>query len=302
MPGKVYVTGATGRLGGAVLARTGAVPLVRKPSGLKNEIVTDFSIAGLKRILADASCIIHIAGSVDTIDRGKLQEANVELTRRIVAAVPAGCRIVFSGSVSVYGKTPVELPVDEKTPANPDSAYARSKYDAEKIVEPHPNHVILRIGTIYGPQFEDYHRVLGMIGRGKMRIIGDGSNRIPFVHVDDVADAVAAAVTRGSGTYIIASDPLTQREIYTLAAKELGVPSPTRTIRRPVAFAIASLGEWRYRLGGKKPTLTREHVSVLAYDRVFDCSRARKDLGFAPRPLADGIKAMVKDYKGRANR
>lgn len=302
MPGEVYITGATGRLGGAVLERTGGIPLVRKPSRLKNCIVTDFSIDELKRILADASCVIHIAGSVDTLDRGKLQEANVELTRRIVDTAPAGCRIVFSGSVSVYGKTPVELPVDERTPANPDSAYARSKYMAEKIVASHPNHVILRIGTIYGPQFEDYNRVLGMIVKGRMRIIGDGSNRIPFVHVDDVADAVAAAVTKGNGVYVIASDPLTQREIYTLAAKELGVPAPTRTIRREAALVMASLGEWGYRLGGKKPTLTGEHVSVLAYDRVFDCSRARKDLGFAPRPLADGIKAMVKDYKSRSNR
>ena len=44
MPNKVYITGATGRLGSAVLARLpDAIPLVRKPSGLKNEIVTKLS-------------------------------------------------------------------------------------------------------------------------------------------------------------------------------------------------------------------------------------------------------------------
>jgi dihydroflavonol-4-reductase len=296
---EVYLTGATGRLGGAVLERTRAMPLVRKPSGLKDEIVTDFSAVQLKRIFRNAACVIHVAGSVDTLDERNLQEANVELTRRIVEAVPRGCRIVFSSSVSVYGKNPAEIPANEDTQANPDSAYARSKYDAEKIVASHQNHVILRIGTLYGPQFEDYYRVLAMMSAGRMRIIGQGLNRIPFVHVIDAADAVAASIKRGRGTYVIAGDPLTQREIYALAAKELGVPAPDRTIPRFVALFLASASEFAYRLGGKKPPFTCEHISVLAYDRAFDCSRARKELGFSPRRLEEGIKAMAADYKAR---
>lgn len=298
---KVYITGATGRLGGAVLAKTGAIPLVRKASGLKNEIITDFSSGQLKRIFRDASCVIHIAGSVDTTDEGRMQEANVELTRRIVGALPTACRIVFSSSISVYGKKLAEIPASEKTGANPDSAYARSKYDAEKIVSTHQNHVILRIGTLYGPQFEDYHRVLGMIEKGKMSIIGDGSNRIPFVHVIDAADAVAASITRGRGTYVIAGEPLTQRRIYAIAARELGVPAPAKTIPRFVALVLASFREFAHHLGVKKPSFTSEHISVLAYDRVFDCARAMKDLGFSPRRLEDGIRAMSSDYKARGN-
>ncbi len=296
---KVYITGATGRLGGAVLAKTGAVPLVRKPSGLKNEIITDFSSGQLRRIFRDAACVIHIAGSVDTTDGGRMQESNVELTRRIVDALPRACRIVFSSSVSVYGKKLAEIPANERTGTRPDSAYARSKYDAEQLVSTHPNHVILRIGTLYGPQFEDYYRVLGMIEKGKMSIIGNGSNRIPFVHVVDAADAVAASMARGRGIYVIAGEPLTQREIYAIAARELGVPAPSGTIPRFIASVLASFREFAYHLGGKKPSFTGEHISVLSYDRVFDCSHAMKDLGFLPRRLEDGIKAMVADYKAR---
>ena len=70
MPGnKVYITGANGRIGSAVLARLGdAIPLVRHASGLKNEIVTDFSEDGLREILKDATAIVHLAGSVMTSD------------------------------------------------------------------------------------------------------------------------------------------------------------------------------------------------------------------------------------------
>jgi len=299
MAGKVYITGATGRLGSAVLAKTGAIPLVRKQSGLPNEIVTDFSPEELRRILADASCVIHLAGSVDTLDSAKLKEANVELSRKITESARPACKIVFASSVSVYGKTLAEIPANEDTETSPDSAYSQSKYDAERLVSARPNHVILRIGTIYGPGYGDYYRVLGMIEKGRMRIMGDGNNRIPFVHVDDAADVVVRAVTSGRGTYVIAGEPLTQKEIYTIAADALGVQPPARKIRRAIALAMASFGEWKYKLGGRKPLLTREHIGVLAYDRVFDCSKAKKELGFSPRQLGEGIKAMARDYKGK---
>jgi dihydroflavonol-4-reductase len=236
---------------------------------------------------------------VDTLDGKKLQEANVELTRKVVEAAPKKCRLIFTSSVSVYGKKPAEIPADESTEANPDTAYAKSKYEAEKLVATLPAHVILRISTIYGPQFEDYMRVLAMIEKRKMRIIGDGKNRIPFVHVDDAAVAVANAAWKGKGVYVIAGEPLGQGEIYAIAAKALGVPAPTKKIARPLALAMARLNELGYRFGGKRPLLTTEHVEILGNDRAFDCSRARKELGFSPRPLGQGIREMVGAYKAR---
>jgi nucleoside-diphosphate-sugar epimerase len=296
----IYLTGATGRLGKEVLRRIpDATPLVRKDSGLSGQIVTDFSERELKGILNDADVIVHIAGSIDTLDKKKLQEANVELTRKIVASAPKKSRIIFAGSVSVYGKKLAQVPADERTPINPDSDYAGSKYDAEKLISAHPDHVILRIGTIYGPGFGDYYKVLSYIERGKMKIIGDGSNRVPFVHVEDVADAIASAVSKGKGVYVIAGDPLTQKEIYSVAARALDVKEPGSTVSKSAAGLLASFQEFTYHLGGKKPLLTKEHISVLANDRVFDCSKAKKDLGFSPRPLDHGIREMVLSYKKR---
>ena len=297
----IYLTGATGRLGREVLRMIpDATPLVRKDSGLEGQIVTDFSERELRGILNDADVIIHIAGSIDTLDKRKLQESNVELTRRMVASAPDKCRIIFAGSVSVYGKKLAHIPADEGTQTNPDSDYARSKLEAEKIVSEHPDHVILRIGTIYGPGFDDYYKVLSYIEKGKVRIIGDGSNRVPFVHVEDVADAFANAVSRGGGTYVIAGEPLTQKGLYSVAAKALNVPEPAAKVSRSAADLLASFQEFAYRLGGKKPVLTKEHIGVLANDRVFDCSKARKELGFNPRSLEHGILEMVLSYKKRA--
>jgi len=300
MANKIYLTGASGRLGSAVLAKVDAIPLVRTQTGLKDEIITDFSTAQLKKILADAKTIIHIAGSVDTLDKQKMHDANVELTKKIVESAPEDCRMIFAGSISVYGKKLAGNPANEATPVNPDSEYAKTKYEAENFISKKKNHVILRIGTIYGPQFEDYFRVLSYIEKNKMRIIGDGGNRIPFVHVDDVADVFRNALEQGFGVYVVVGEPLSQKEIYGIAARELGVDPPSKKISRTLALFVASIQELLYRIGGKKPGLTSEHISILGFDRAFDCSKAKKELSFSPRPLEQGIREIASIYKKRA--
>ncbi|HNT61099.1 MAG TPA: NAD(P)-dependent oxidoreductase, partial [Candidatus Bilamarchaeaceae archaeon] len=204
---KTYITGASGRLGRRVLKLVDAVPLVRGRKGLPGEVVTDFSAGSLREVLADAGCIIHLAGSMRFWDAKGMREANVELTRRIVENSPEKCRIVLASSISVYGKKLREIPADEATRTNPDSAYAKSKMDAEDIVRGRGGrHAILRLGTIYGPEFEDYSNILRMLEKGKMPIIGSGRNRVPFVHVEDAAKAVAAAVEMGQGVYEVCGE------------------------------------------------------------------------------------------------
>ncbi|NYZ77578.1 NAD-dependent epimerase/dehydratase family protein [Candidatus Micrarchaeota archaeon] len=298
---KIYLTGANGRIGGAVLRLLpDAIPLVRKRSGMKNERVVDFFDAeGLKKALRDADVVVHMAGSVRTYDKNELWKSNYELTKRIVEAMPEKARIVFASSISVYGKKPAALPADENTPVNPDSEYARSKYESEKLVAAHPDHVILRLGTVYGPEFMDYFYVLGLLEKGKMRIIGDGSNRVPFVHVEDAAKAVAAAVSGGNGVYVIAGECGTQKSIYENACRELGVEAPRRHVPQWLADFTAMMGEMKAKISGKAPKMTREHVAILGNDRCFNCNKARRELGFYPRSIVDGIKEMAEIYGKR---
>jgi len=164
---KTYITGATGRLGRSVLAKVDGIPLVRKSSGLPNEIITDFSESSLKETLKDATHVIHLAGSIKTWDKKALEESNVDLTRKIVECSPQNCQIVFAGSISVYGKKLAEIPATEETPPNPDSSYAKTKLEAEDLIKKKKKHCILRIGTIYGPQFQDYFVIFKMLEKGK---------------------------------------------------------------------------------------------------------------------------------------
>lgn len=294
----IYITGASGRLGKRVLKLVPeAIPLVREKKGLKKESITDFSEAQLKNILKNATVIIHLAGSMNFLNHYELWEANVKLTERIVNSAPKDARIIFASSISIYGKEMKEVPANESTPIDPDTPYAKSKSFAEEFVKKNPNHVILRVGTIYGPEFEDYSLILRMIREGKMQILGEGRNRVSFTHVEDVAKAVKNAVTKGKGIYVVSGEAETQEEILKIAAKLLKVPAPTKKVPVSMALLFAQAEEMKASMSKSKPKITQEHVRILSSDRVFDCSKAKKELGFKPRKIKEGIEEIVKEMK-----
>jgi nucleoside-diphosphate-sugar epimerase len=295
---KVYVTGASGRVGKELMqALPDATPLVRRDCGLAHEIVTDFQLSSLEEILKDADVVIHLAGSRDFLDERKAWEGNVELTRNIVEAMPQSTRIIYSSSISVYGKKLAKIPADENSEVHPDTPYAKTKLEAEKIVAAHPDYVILRIGPVYGPGFEEYFSTLRMMEKGRMSIIGKGDNRIPFVHVSDVVDAMINAMAEGSGVYVIVGESLSQRKVYEIAARELGVKSPDKHTPVFLAMAFAHFQLFRQKHFGEKARFIPEDIAVLASDRAFDCKAAKADLNFSPRPLEEGIGEIVRLYQ-----
>ncbi len=292
----IFITGATGRLGKEVLKIIpNAIPLVRTPTGLRNEIITSFEKEELKKVLKSADCVIHLAGSMNFLDLNELREVNIELTKRVAAALPKKCRIIFASSISVYGKLILHVPANEETPLNPDSPYAKSKADAEEIVKKCNDYVILRIATIYGKGFDDYYEILRQIKNNKMRIIGHGQNRIPFVHVEDVAYAIKNSLKTEKGIYVLSGEALKQVEILQLSASLLGVSEIMESIPLDAALMFAKFEESKAMLMKQKPKITTEHILILASDRPFDCTKARKKLGFKPRSLKLGLIEVIED-------
>ncbi len=296
----IYLIGA-GRLGRLILQRIEAVPLVRTPKGLKNERVIQFSEKELKKYLKDADTIIHLAGSMDFSNPKRMHKANVEFTRKIVDAAPKKAKIIFASSISVYGKNLLEIPATEKTPTNPDSIYAKTKLEAERIVSSHPNHLIFRIGTLYHPSYPDFFRILKLVEKERMPLIGNANNSIPFTPAEEVARMFSVATKKGKGTYILAGESLTQKEIFSIAARELKARPPSLHLPQWLALFFVFLEEKKAFLLGKKSFITQEHIKILSSHRIFNCSKAEKELGFKTIPLEKGMGRMVKDYKGETN-
>lgn len=295
---KIFLTGGSGKLGQEVLRLVpDAIPLVRKPSGLKNEKIADFTNQGaLKKALADCGILVHLAGSMKFYDGKNLYAGNVALTKSLLAALPKNAKVIFASSISVYGKN-LSGKIDEKSPPNPDSPYARTKYEAERMVMERKNSIALRIGPIYGPQYDDYTKFLKLIKKGRMVIFGNGKNPVSFVHVQDVAKAVRNAIGAKPGIYVVSGESVPQEKIYEIAAKELGAAPPKMRIPLKIAFMLAGLEEKISLLTGKKPLITREHINILGKSRVFDFSKAKRELKFTPRPLEEGIGEIIKTLR-----
>lgn len=279
----IYVTGANGRIGRVVLKKVDGIALVRRSCGFKREIVTSYDTEELKKIFRDAKAVLHVAGSVRFNDRRDLWKGNVELTENVVNAIPRDAKLVFASSIAVYGKNP-PLMANEDTPTNPDNFYAKTKLKAEEIVLSHKNSVILRIGTVYGKHFNEYLKMIDLISKGIVPLIGNGSNRIPFTHVEDVAECFLNALKRDvRGIYVVCGKSERLRDIMIFTARLLRKKFVIVRIPKILAKTLA------------KTFGFYEHFKVLTSDRVFDTSKARKELNFKPTSIWDGIREVV-DY------
>lgn len=229
-------------------------------------------------------------------------DVNVRGTEHVIAAcrrhgVP---KLVFTSSPSVIFDGTSQEGVDESVPY-PDhyeSVYPHTKALAEQRVlaanSPDLLTVSLRPHLIWGPR--DTHLLPNLLSRarkGQIPQVGDGTNLVDLTYVEDVArahllaaDALAPGSPVAGGVYFISQDePVRLWPWINQLLTALDIPAIRRRISLPVARAIGAALEAAYRilpLPGE-PRLTRFLASELAQSHYYDISRARRDLGYAPR-------------------
>jgi nucleoside-diphosphate-sugar epimerase len=131
---------------------------------------------------------------------------------------------------------------------------------------------ILRYGFFYGPGtwYAPDGAMADAVRARRYPIIGDGGAAGSFVHVADAAAATVAALDRGAGGtfHVVADEAPTIREWLPPYAAALGAKRPRRV---PAFLARRVVGD-----GG---------VWYATQLRAADNARARRELGFAPRPF-----------------
>src|SRR5580693_2096256 len=109
------------------------------------------------------------------------------------------------------------------------------------------------------------------------------------VHVADVAAAVLAALPHpaaiGALYNVAGPEPLPFAELLRTCARAVG--SRTRLVPVPLA-PLVTLARGYERLS-RHPRIRAEQLLRLAEDKAFAIDDAIRDLGYAPRPFADGI-------------
>lgn len=210
-------------------------------------------------------------------------------------------RLVFTSSPSVAFQCESQENVDESVPY-PTRWYCNYAH-AKALAERHvlgTNGVnglltcALRPHLIWGPR--DHHlvpEVLQRVKEGRLRQVGDGTNLMDTIYVENAADAhllAADALKPGSPVagrayYISQGEPVNCWDWMNRICVMAGLPPVRKTISFRAAWALGIVCEAFYglfRLRGE-PLMTRFLAAQLSQSHYFNITRAREDFGYAPK-------------------
>ncbi|MGB0409344.1 MAG: NAD-dependent epimerase/dehydratase family protein [Opitutales bacterium] len=327
---QILVTGGGGFVGGYIvdllLERGYSVrSLGRSPQPKLVEKGVDVSCADLSdaQAVSDAvagvDAVFHVAAKAGIWGSWEsFYNANVIGTRNIVEACKAHGvqRLVYTSTPSVvfnrqsftgegnelpYGKAWLCHYAHTKAIAEQELLAANSEFLQVLALRPH---------LVFGPG--DPHllpRVVESVKAGRLKIVGDGTNRVDVSFVKDVAAAHLAAFDalsdgRGAGKayFISQGEPVEIWPWLNEVLEGLGQPPLKKKIALPVAFAAGALAELVWKLFNKsgEPPITRFVAVELAKDHYFDLSAAREELGFEPAySMEDALSETIRDLRDR---
>jgi dihydroflavonol-4-reductase len=315
------VTGATGFLGWHVahrlLARGEKVRALVRNTGRVWELDGEIVVGDLRdpkslqRAVAGCGVVYHVAADYRlwAKDPSELYRSNVEGTRNLLtAARDAGVeRVVYTstvGCIGMHGRTlgneDTEVDLGQMT-----GAYKRSKFEAEQVALE-----FARAGfpvVIVNPTAPIGDRDFRPTPTGKIVVdylkgdlpafIDTGLN---LVDVEDTAEGHLLACERGvSGErYILGSENLTLQQILTRLAAISGGKAPRWRIPYAVAYAagLASTG-WA-NLTGREPRAPIDAVRMAHQKMFVSLDKAKRELGFNPRPVDGALKRAVHWFRG----
>ena len=323
----VFITGASGFIGGKITERLllegrRVRALARRPlpelEKLGAEIVSGdlFDSAALRRGCKGAGAVFHVAARVGVWGpRDDFLKVNVEGTRAVIAACLAAgtARLIYTSSPSVVYNGADLRGVDETSALceRAPSPYPTSKAAAERLVSqansPTLTTVSLRPHLVWGTGDKNLiPRVLESARLGRLKIIGDGRNKVDLTHIANVVDAhllaeQANASTIGGKAYFVTNgEPVVLWDWINGLLWGLGRPEIKKHISLRTACFAGGLLEslWRVLSLKGEPPMTRFIAREMATDHWFDISGARRDLGYQPRvSMGAGTAELIAQYK-----
>ena len=177
--------------------------------------------------------------------------------------------VIYLSTVGVYGDRRGDW-VDENTPPLPSSERSRKRLAAEQAWQDLGKRRgiavgILRLAGIYGPG----RNALTQIARGDARRIVKPGQIFNRIHVDDIAQAIDAALARkASGIFNVADDePSPSGDPLIFAAQLLGAPPPPEIAYEDAARAMSPLAKsfWQECRRVKNDKFKRELGVMLQY-------------------------------------
>jgi dTDP-4-dehydrorhamnose reductase len=285
---RILVTGSGGLLGGRLAAClhedgfdvVAAYRTTTPPPGPRAVSANFDDDAALGRVL-DAErpdAVVHAAvlGRVEQCQDGPAlaRATNVRLPAAVARACrERGLRLVALSTDMVFAGD--RAPLREADPPGPLSVYGRTKLEGERaVLETLPEAAIARVALVYGrghgARGTSSESVAWALAAGRTATLFTDEFRTP-VDGASVADAVGRILRRGgSGLYHLGGpERLSRYELGARVARLLGLDA---TGLVPVRQADVPAPEPRPR------------------DVSLDCDRARRELGWEPRPVDEALR------------
>ena len=323
---KVLLTGSSSLLGAQTARRLAArgdtvVTLQRRPAevavelGLEEHLGDVTDPAAVARALAGTDAVIHLAARVGVVgSREDFFTTNVVGTRTVLAAAHgAGVgRFVFVSSPSV-AHTGASIAGQGAQPADPRRArgeYSRSKALAEKEVLAADAEgfatVAVRPHLVWGPgDTQLVGRIVERAREGRLGLVAGGRALIDTTYIDNAADALVAAADRAEvahgGAFIVSNgQPRTVEEMVTAICAAAGVPGPSLSVPKPVAWLGGAVAEtvWKAARRDDDPPMTRFLAGQLGTAHWFDLRETRRVLQWSPQVgLDEGFERLRAFYR-----
>jgi UDP-glucose 4-epimerase len=253
------------------------------------------NLSAVTAAMEHCDTVFHLAANPD-IARAVTQPdidfwEGTYLTQNVLEAMRVNrvAKILYTSGSGVYGENPDVAFTEDYGPCLPISTYGASKMACEGLIASYCHMFgmvgrAFRFANVVGPRQThgvgyDFIRRL-KAEPGRLLILGDGTQRKSYIHVDDVLGAIRVVDQRATGQYevfnVATEDYITVREIADLARQVSGLtPGKTR-----YEFTGGDRG-WK----GDVPVVR------------FDCTKI-KALGWEARrtsteAVTDAMKAML---------
>lgn len=340
---RVMVTGATGFLGLYIVER-----LLDRGETVRafcRREIPELRRPGVEIVLGDIrrkEDVFHACLGVDAaihtaalagirVDRRPYYETNVVGTQNLLAGLLAAGvpKLVYTGSPSAADSGTPQEGTDESAPYPTRflAHYPETKAIAERAVlaangtefpvadsdgRRHSGRLAtcsLRPRLIWGPRDRNLiPRLIDRAKRGKLPQIGDGTNRLDMIYVENAAAAHLLALDRlelghpiaGNAYYLTQGEPVNCWQWIGRLLALLGLPPVKRKISFKTAWRLGLFYETAYRLLRiqTEPPMTRFLATQLAQSYWFDIGRARRDLGYSPTiSTEEGLRRLVEQVK-----
>lgn len=319
---RVLVTGASGFIGGRVLASvcrrgweavgtTHSDRVANRDRFVTVDITRPGSFSSIRSI-GPFDAVVHCAGLAhrSSARRGEdFDRVNVDGTKNVGRlAVELGAKqIIHLSSVMVYGRHGTNI--CESDECHPNDAYALSKLRGEEGLigisgDTELSVTILRPAPVIGEGCKgNFVRLIRAIDKGRFISVGDGRNLKSLIYVGDVAEACVRLIEQENSDQVeifnLAAPPIGTKDLLYLVSKSLGKRQvPFRLPTEPLMTALRCFA----RLSSAEQVVSAARsLETWISEDVYSTSSIRERHGFeTPTTITDAVERTVAAYRSES--